>query len=80
MRLLFANDIARRARDVGFMYEFNAPGLYDGVAPGLGAGDERRELDVLGEAIQRMWEWQWVESFDEQWECAREGLEGVLKG
>ena len=76
VRLSFALDISRRARDVGLMYEFNAPGyFYDSPRDEL---IEREKLDGLGEAIRCMWEWQWTEKFDDQWEVAKQGLEDIM--
>ena len=74
VRLPFAVDVSRRARDVGLMYEFNAPGHYDDAA----GADERAQLDRLGEAIQEMWQWQWTEEVGDQWEEARRGLEMIV--
>ncbi|KAI0709994.1 hypothetical protein C8Q76DRAFT_798764 [Earliella scabrosa] len=92
VRLPFANDVARRARDVGLMYEFNAPGYYDGESAtptersdkdtvekgGNVEGREREELDRLGDAIHRMWEWQWTENADAQWVQAEMALHDLL--
>ncbi|KAI0368760.1 FAD/NAD-P-binding domain-containing protein [Pilatotrama ljubarskyi] len=78
VRLPFTTDIARRAREVGLMYEFNAPGFYlgnEGRGEGTGAirEDEKEELDRLGRVVQEMWEWQWTVGLGEQWaEAARE--------
>ena len=58
------------------MYEFNAPGFYDGE--GGSTACERERLDELGAAVERMWEWQWRESFDEQWVRAERELAALL--
>ena len=94
MRLPFTTDIARRAREVGLMYEFNAPGFYSGPADPEAADVEdghvalgetgtsksvREELEELGRAIHEMWEWQWTLEFDEQWREAAKGLDEVLR-
>ena len=85
VRLPFANDVARRARDVGLMYEFNAPGYYDGPesATATERSDkdterDREELDRLGDAIHKMWEWQWTENADAQWVQAEMALNDLL--
>ncbi|KAH9945236.1 FAD/NAD-P-binding domain-containing protein [Epithele typhae] len=78
VRLVFVNDISRRARAVGLMYEFNAPGFYDGTE-GMEEEVEKTELEILGEEIHRMWQWQWREGLDSQWESAEAGLEIIVK-
>ncbi|OSD06303.1 FAD/NAD-P-binding domain-containing protein [Trametes coccinea BRFM310] len=68
IRLPFTRDVARRAREVGLMYEFNAPGYYS-AADGEGVPETETEtdkegrarLEALGEAIRDMWGWQWKE-------------------
>ncbi|KAI0787948.1 FAD/NAD-P-binding domain-containing protein [Fomes fomentarius] len=91
IRLPFANDISRRAREVGLMYEFNAPGFYgcataavtDGhtdVDGKLEQAQETERLDQLGEAIQKMWEWQWTEGIDMQWAQAERRLAALVEG
>ncbi|KAH9902771.1 hypothetical protein C8Q73DRAFT_750108 [Cubamyces lactineus] len=90
VRLPFTTDIARRAREVGLMYEFNAPGYFSGAAAttqtglnpdraGKVPGNVREELEELGRAIHEMWEWQWTLEFDEQWEAAAKELEEVFR-
>ena len=59
------------------MYEFNAPGYYDDSS--TTQEHEREELDALGDAIRKMWEWQWTESVDTLWTQAERDLEIVLK-
>lgn len=72
------------------MYEFNAPGFYgcetaavtDGhtyVDGKLEQAHEKERLDQLGEAIQKMWEWQWTEGVDMQWARA-ERLAALVEG
>ncbi|KAI0709996.1 FAD/NAD-P-binding domain-containing protein [Earliella scabrosa] len=92
IRLAYANTISQRARDVWRMYEFDAPGYYDGsrtvhsddATPHGEAADldeeEKQELDRLGEAIQKMWEWQWTGDVDEQWVRAERELRAVIGG
>ena len=77
VRLPFANDILRRGREVGLMYEFNASGYYDDSS--TTQEHEREELDALGDAIRKMWEWQWTESVDTLWTQAERDLEMLLK-
>ncbi|RDX42130.1 FAD/NAD-P-binding domain-containing protein [Lentinus brumalis] len=76
VRLPFANDVSRRSREVGLMYEFNAPGYYDGSP--TTEEHERAQLDTLGEAIGEMWQWQWTESVDSLWALAEKELETLL--
>ena len=91
IRLAYANTISQRARDVWRMYEFDAPGLYEGsrtvhsdAAAHCEVADldeeEKQELHRLGEAIQKMWEWQWTEDVDEQWVRAERELRAVIGG
>jgi salicylate hydroxylase len=54
IRLPFANNIVQQARLTGLMYEFNAPGHYDGER----GADEQAELKKVGETIEKQWEWQ----------------------
>ncbi|KAI9061056.1 FAD/NAD-P-binding domain-containing protein [Trametes sanguinea] len=64
VRLPFTRDVARRAREVGLIYEFNAPGHYsaeDGEGVPEMDTEKRAELEALGKAIRDMWEWQWNE-------------------
>ncbi|RPD61072.1 FAD/NAD(P)-binding domain-containing protein [Lentinus tigrinus ALCF2SS1-7] len=77
VRLPFANDILRRGREVGLMYEFNALGYYDGSA--TTEEKERAQLNALGEAIRKMWQWQWTESVDSLWMQAEGELETLVQ-
>ncbi|KAH9920776.1 uncharacterized protein B0H18DRAFT_1086308 [Fomitopsis serialis] len=74
VRLSFANTIFERARETGRMCEFNWPGQYDGNE----CLDEREQLEQLGKSIYRNWQWQWRESFDEQWDVAEWAIEQFL--
>jgi len=74
VRLSFANTIFERARETGRMCEFNWPGEYDGSD----CHDEREQLEQLGKSIYRNWQWQWRESFDEQWDVAEWAIEQFL--
>ncbi|KAH9835210.1 uncharacterized protein C8Q71DRAFT_710270, partial [Rhodofomes roseus] len=71
VRLPFANTIFKYARETGRMCEFNWPGQYDGSD----CSNEREQLDKLGKSIYRNWQWQWRESFDEQWDVAEWAIE-----
>ncbi len=77
VRLPFANDVSRRSREVGLMYEFNAPGYYDDGSPTT-EEHVRAQLDTLGEAIEEMWQWQWTESVDSLWALAEKELGTLL--
>lgn len=80
VRLPFTTDVARRARDVGLMYEFNAPGRFAGSAQeqSVPQQNEPEQLDDLGREINDMWAWQWEEGLDEQWEAAKRAMEAAL--
>ncbi|KAI0749593.1 FAD/NAD-P-binding domain-containing protein [Daedaleopsis nitida] len=83
VRLSYAKKVARRSWEVWRMYEFNAPGYYDGsrpTGPDAPALDEKtkQELLRLGDAIHGLWEWQWTETVDEQWAEAERGLRSVV--
>ncbi|CDO69443.1 hypothetical protein BN946_scf184817.g3 [Trametes cinnabarina] len=80
VRLPFAQRVVNEASKAGLMYEFNWPGLYDGTTPQAASEEEalaleKRQLEELGEAIQDVWQWQWKERFEEQWEDAKERYE-----
>ncbi|KAL6299978.1 hypothetical protein BKA93DRAFT_819684 [Sparassis latifolia] len=77
IRLPFGSGVIRTTRKTGLLYEFNAPGYYDGTAPH--DDGERLQLQALGEAIREQWKWQWEEPFDLQWEQAEEALEHLVR-
>jgi salicylate hydroxylase len=55
IRLSVAQFIGRKSEDLGYMYEFDAPGYYDGTD----RGNEGEELELLKEKIvedQRGWD------------------------
>ncbi|OAX31447.1 FAD/NAD(P)-binding domain-containing protein [Rhizopogon vinicolor AM-OR11-026] len=54
VRLSVTQLLARQSSDMGYMYEFDAPGYYDGTD----RGNEREELELLKEKIleRRGWE------------------------
>ncbi|KAI0637466.1 hypothetical protein C8Q77DRAFT_1070031 [Trametes polyzona] len=73
VRLPFAREVVANARKVGLMYEFSSPGLYDGIPPeGVDEKEkdvgERRQLTELLGAVQGLWQWQWKEPVEAQWE------------
>ncbi|KAJ7624371.1 hypothetical protein FB45DRAFT_836440 [Roridomyces roridus] len=70
IRKPFANGIVEKTRLMGLMYEFNAPGLYDGRR-GEGEGEG---LEALGELIRREWEWVGMHGIREDWERAERML------
>ncbi|RPD61069.1 FAD/NAD-P-binding domain-containing protein [Lentinus tigrinus ALCF2SS1-6] len=76
VRLPFVNVVSQCSRDVGLMYEFNAPGYYDGSP--ITKQDERAQLNVLGDAICKEWECQWTESIDSLWAEAEEMLQPLV--
>ncbi|KAH7907400.1 hypothetical protein BJ138DRAFT_1116725 [Hygrophoropsis aurantiaca] len=63
IRLPSANYVARESYKTGFMYDFLAPGYFDG----LDRTNEKEELERLHQAIITQWEWQMKEGFIEQW-------------
>ncbi|KAI0640657.1 hypothetical protein C8Q79DRAFT_1004238 [Trametes meyenii] len=77
LRLPFARQVVNDARKVGLMYEFSWPGLYDGT-PSNAASEhealvlEKQQLEGLADAIQDLWQWQWKEHFEDQWEKAEQ--------
>ncbi|KAI0360165.1 FAD/NAD(P)-binding domain-containing protein [Trametes cingulata] len=80
VRLAFTTAIARRAREVGLMYEFNAPGFYSGEeGREKGEDEEEEELNRLGRRIREMWEWQWTEGVEGQWVEAERELDALVR-
>ncbi|GBE78862.1 6-methylsalicylic acid decarboxylase atA [Sparassis crispa] len=77
IRLPFASGVAWTIRNTGRLYEFNAPGHYDGTAPNEEA--DRLQLQALGEVVREQWKWQWQEPFDLQWEQAEAALEHLVR-
>ncbi|OSD01849.1 FAD/NAD(P)-binding domain-containing protein [Trametes coccinea BRFM310] len=83
VRLPFAQRVVNEASKAGLMYEFNCPGLYDGSTPHTSSEEdaftvEKRQLDELGKAIQEIWQWQWKERVEEQWEDAQRKYQEVV--
>ncbi|KAI0365439.1 FAD/NAD(P)-binding domain-containing protein [Pilatotrama ljubarskyi] len=84
VRLPFARGVVSNARKAGLMYEFNWPGLYDG-SPVQGVPEEealvveKKQLAELGAAIQEIWQWQWKERFEDQWEEAETQFEQLMR-
>ncbi|KAI0352415.1 FAD/NAD(P)-binding domain-containing protein [Trametes cingulata] len=84
VRLPFARGVVNNARKAGLMYEFSWPGLYDG-SPAQGLSEEaalaveKQQLADLGEAIQEIWQWQWKERFEDQWEEAETQYERLVQ-
>ncbi|OCH86432.1 FAD/NAD(P)-binding domain-containing protein [Obba rivulosa] len=74
IRLPFANEVVRLAREAGLMYEFNAPGHYDGRE----VPDERARLEELGKAISQQWGWQTKQAFVDHWSRAEVALEELI--
>ncbi|KAI0766227.1 hypothetical protein BD413DRAFT_673079 [Trametes elegans] len=75
VRLPFAREVVNNARKAGLMYEFNWPRLYDGSRVAVGSEAEadeaeRRQLSELERAIQEIWQWQWTERVEDQWDEA----------
>ena len=56
------------------MYEFNAPGHYDGSA----TPNERECLEQLGKDISQQWSWQTNETFLDHWRRAEEAFERLV--
>lgn len=54
VRLPFTQFVARESKRTGKMYEFCAPGYYDGT----NRGNEREEMEILKEKILDQWNWQ----------------------
>ncbi|KAI0666040.1 hypothetical protein C8Q78DRAFT_995036 [Trametes maxima] len=75
LRLPFARRVVNDARQVGLMYEFSWPGLHDGISSNAASEEEalaleKQQLSGLADAIQDLWQWQWKERFEDQWEEA----------
>lgn len=68
--------MVERAHVTGMMYEFSAPGAYDGLA--RNAEDERVALKELGEKIRWQWSWQWQSPFEADWNEAMTNYEESL--
>lgn len=73
-----ASDVVERSLRVGFLYEF-----HPGYLP-LGTDTERlrrgdlAELEKVGDTLQDIWRFHWERMPDQDWERAREMLEGML--
>lgn len=85
VRLPFAQDVVRKTGNVGHMYEFDWPGLYDGSPVPASSEDEALEqtkakLDEVGRAIEEQWEWQVKEKVEHQWKEAERLYEDMLVG
>ena len=66
----------QNAHKAGLMYEFNCPGLYDGVDAGM--EDTKARLAELEGAIQEIWKWQWEELVQDQWKEAERSLSELV--
>jgi hypothetical protein len=53
VRLPASHFVVRKSEDMGYMYEFDAPGYYDGTD----RGNEQEELELLKEKIIDSWCW-----------------------
>jgi salicylate hydroxylase len=53
VRLPFTQFVARESKRTGKMYDFRAPGYYDGTD----RGNEREEMEILKEKIINQWDW-----------------------
>ncbi|OCH85258.1 FAD/NAD(P)-binding domain-containing protein [Obba rivulosa] len=73
-RLPFAAAVLRRSRLTGLLYEFSAPGGYDGA----GRENERAHLEGVARDIYAQWEWQWEGDGDEVWEGVEERLRVIV--
>jgi salicylate hydroxylase len=69
-----ATTIARESRLTGLLYEFVAPGYYDGAD----RSREAEELEELKRDIEKGWSWEWDCGFADDWERSRGRLEDVL--
>ena len=76
VRLPFARRVVQNAHKVGLMYEFNWPGLYDGID--TNAEETKTRLAELETAIREIWRWQWKEPVQDQWKEAEQSLSEVL--
>lgn len=54
VRLPFSQFVARESKRAGKMYNFCAPGYYDGTD----RGNEREEMEILKEKIIDQWDWE----------------------
>jgi len=75
VRLPAAQSVARNSKDLGRMYQFDAPGYYDGTD----RGNERKELEILQERIISH-----IESYGEgsaiaEWQQVESNLRGSLR-
>ncbi|EMD38820.1 hypothetical protein CERSUDRAFT_151487 [Gelatoporia subvermispora B] len=75
VRLRAAAEIVRRSRLTGLMYEFSAPGSYDGAD----RENEREHLNKLGEDLYGVWTWQWEGEPDAEWEGAEAKLKEMVQ-
>ena len=65
------------------MYEFDWPGLYDGFPPAAASHKEaskleKQQLKELGDAIQKIWEWQWLERVEDVWDKAEKEYDALV--
>ncbi|EMD35854.1 hypothetical protein CERSUDRAFT_106536 [Gelatoporia subvermispora B] len=74
IRLPFSSTVVSLANETGLMYEFNAPGHYDGSD----VPDERGCLEQLGRDIAQQWSWQTDETFFEHWKRAEKAFEEAV--
>ncbi|KAH7928890.1 FAD/NAD(P)-binding domain-containing protein [Leucogyrophana mollusca] len=63
IRLPFSSSVARESWKTGFMYDFLAPGYFNGVD----RSREEEELECLQQAIRKQWEWQVGDASIEEW-------------
>ncbi|KAG1845154.1 hypothetical protein F4604DRAFT_211000 [Suillus subluteus] len=54
VRLPFAQFVARESERTGKLFDFHAPGYYDGTD----RGNEREEMEILKEKIVDQWDWE----------------------
>lgn len=75
VRLPAAQLIARNSKDMGHMYQFDAPGYNDGTD----RGNERRELEILQERMIRHIESSGEGSVIAEWKQVERNLQGSLR-
>ncbi|KAJ7838496.1 hypothetical protein B0H14DRAFT_3870038 [Mycena olivaceomarginata] len=72
IRQPYTNSIVEKSRLVGLIYEFAAPGLYDGVD----RENEAKGLREIGAAIKNEWEWVSQHGLQDDWRRAEKLLNG----
>ena len=82
-RLPFGRRVVSNAKQAGLMYEFDWPGLYDGSPTAAATPEEtskleRQQLQELRDAIQKIWQWQWLERVEDVWEQAEKEYEALV--